>query len=257
MASDPEFLREVREKGELVERRLAAMAAAYPRLIRATHGIGLLQGLTLRDPAITGLVLRFLYERGVVTTFCLFDVFVVRVEPPLIITTEQLDWALTELDAAFASASEYVLGLPDGALGSTSLEASIDVPQDPAAVYASLCGREFLYGCSPVVTSYRASGPDTAACQGRIDDIPIEWDDHISLAADRREIEQRATGGFWKEFTRRWTVESVPGTARSRVVFHLHWDVGTGGFERVLSLRLRHSLEKAVDRALSGLSHGG
>ena len=253
IANDPEFLRDVRAKGELVGRRLARLAKTYPDLIRSTRGVGLLHGMTLVDPAVTGLLLRQLYERGVITTFCLFDASVVRVEPPLIITEEQLDGALCALESAFAETSRYVGGLPAGALGSSSFEAIAEIPVPPDALFESLCDPDYLYGNSPVVTAYTAAGPGRFACEGRIDDIPIEWEDTVSIAPGRREVEQRAASGFWQGFTRRWTVQPLPGASGAKLMFRIEWDVGTGGFERVLSLRLRYSLEKAVARALSGL----
>jgi putrescine aminotransferase len=251
MASDPAFLQDVRSKGELVGRRLAALARAYPDLIASTHGVGLLQGLTLVDPALTGLVLRLMYERGVITSFCLFDVSVVRVEPPLIITESQLEEGLSALEAALKATDSYVRGLPGGALGSCRLEASLEVPVPPAILFESLCNLDHLYQNSPIVTSHQQAGPGRMKCEGRIDDISIQWEDLISVAPDRREVEQRAVDGFWQGFTRRWTAQPAPGGQSSRLVFQMEWDVGTGGFERVLSLRLRYSLEKAVDRALS------
>ena len=234
-------------------RRLEQFAKNYPDLIRSVRGVGLLHGMTLADPAISGLILRLLYEQGVITSFCLFDAAVLRVEPPLIITEKQLNGALDALELALAETSRYVGNLPADALGSSHFEVSVEIPLAPEALFASLCDPAYLYGHSPLITGYSATGSGGFSCQGRLDDIPIEWEDNVVITPDRREVEQRATGGFWQDFSRRWAVQSLPGTGGAMLTFRIAWDVGTGGFERVLGLRLRYSLEKAVTRALAGL----
>ena len=253
IASDPEFLEGVRRKGEVVSLRLAALAQAYPDLIAAVHGVGLLQGFTLVDPALVGLVLRVMYERGVVTTFCIFAVNVIRIEPPLIITESELEAGLSALDVAMATTASYVRGLPKGVVGSSWLEATFEVPLHPDVLFSSLCDSDYLYSNSPIITGHRALGSERISCEGRIDDISIEWDDLVSVAPERREVEQRAIEGFWQGFTRRWTVKPAPDMQNALLTFRMEWDVGTGGFERVLSLRLRFSLEKAMNEALSHL----
>jgi putrescine aminotransferase len=253
IASDPEFLRDVRRKGELVDRCLARLAQAYPDLIASVHGVGLLQGLTLVDPALVGFVLRLMYERGVVTTFCVFAVSVIRIEPPLIITESELEVGLSALEAAMATTASYVRGLPQDAIGSSRLEATFEVPIRPDVLFSSLCDPDYLYSNTPIIASHRALGPGRRSCEGRVDDISIQWDDLITVVPERQEIEQRAIEGFWQGFTRHWTVKPAPGTQSALLTFRMEWDVGTGGFERVLSLRLRYSLEKAMNEALSHL----
>lgn len=252
IASAPDFLREVRAKGDLVSRRLADFAKAYPGLVRSVHGVGLLQGITLSDPAVTGLVLRLLYEKEIITSFCLFDPMVVRIEPPLIITEEQLGGALDAMEAVLAETSRYVAALPAGALGSSQLELSTELTEAPATLFARLSDPAYLYRHSPIITGYSPLGADQYACQARLDDIPIAWEETLTVAPGGPGIEQRATGGFWHSFVRHWTLEPLP-TGGTRVRLRLAWDVGTGGFERVLGLRLRYSLERAVSRALEGL----
>jgi putrescine aminotransferase len=180
-------------------------------------------------------------------------VSVIRIEPPLIITESELEMGLSALEAAMATTASYVRGLPQGALGSPRLEATFEVTVSPDVLFSSLCDLDYLYSNSPIIASHRALGPDRVSCEGRVDDISIQWDDVISVVPERREIEQRASEGFWQGFTRHWTVKPGPGMQSSLLTFRMEWDVGTGGFERVLSLRLRYSLEKAMNETLSHL----
>ena len=254
ISTDPAFLQSVRDKGAEVKRRVEAMARAYPDLISSTHGVGLLYGVTLTDPALVGLVLRLMYDQGVVTTFCVFDVSVIRIEPPLILSDEELKQGLDALEAALKETAAYVRSLPAGAVGDYQIKITIDVPASPDALFASLRNPDFLYRNSPIVIDHSQSDTGQFACDGRVDDIPIQWDDTLVITPERREIEQRAVSGFWQVFTRRWTVQPGADTHSSRLAFHMAWDVGTGGFERVLSLHLRRSLEKATKQTLSALN---
>ena len=111
MASDPEFLADMRRKGDYVGERLHAIAKAYPQLVAKVRGKGLLWGVKLYDDAVGGLLIRQLFERGAISTFCLFDSCVFRIEPPLIITTDQLRDGLDALEEAFEMTAA-LCGLP-------------------------------------------------------------------------------------------------------------------------------------------------
>jgi hypothetical protein len=194
-----------------------------------------------------------MYERGVVTTFCVFAVNVIRIEPPLTITESELESGLSALEEAMATTASYVRGLPKGTLGSSRLETTFEVPIPPDVLFSSLCNPDYLYSNSPIIADHRMLGPDRVSCEGQVDDISIQWDDIISVVPERREIEQRAVEGFWQGFTRLWTVKPAPGTQSALLTLRMEWDLGTGAFERVLSLRIRYSLEKAMDNTLSRL----
>ncbi|HVI78031.1 MAG TPA: hypothetical protein VM715_07680, partial [Candidatus Acidoferrum sp.] len=100
---------------------------------------------------------------------------------------------------------------------------------------------------------FKPAGSMAFTCDGLIDDIGLEWTDIIEVDPVRRRIVQRATDGFWNDFIRHWTIE--PNGRGSRVTLKIEWSVGAATFERVLSLRIRYSLEKAVLQSLSGLTN--
>jgi len=255
MASDPAFLADVRAKGEVVDRRLKEFAKAYPQLVSNVRGKGLFYGIQLHDEAVGGLLIRQLFERGVISTFALFDTTVFRIEPPLTITMEELNTGLDALAGAFAEAARYLGVLPPQALGESSLEMRADLPVDAGAAFAYLRDSANLYRHSPLVLSTQAGEGGGLLCDGRIDDIGLEWTDEYSTDAATRTIVQRATGGYWTGFTRTWTIEPA-GPRASTVRMKLEWSVGAATFERLLSLRIRYSLEKATARALSELAGG-
>ena len=253
MASDPEFLADIRRKGDYVGERLHAIAKAYPQLVAEVRGKGLLWGVKLYDDAVGGLLIRQLFERGAISTFCLFDSCVFRIEPPLIITADQLRDGLDALEEAFDVTADYVGLLPKNALGASHVEQTLDFAADVKTVWAELSDPERLYRFSPLVTGFKPAGSVAFACDGRIDDIGLEWTDTIEVDPVRQSIVQRATGGFWNGFVRHWTIE--PSGQGSRVTLRIEWSVGAATFERMLSLRIRYSLEKAVLNSLSDLTN--
>jgi putrescine aminotransferase len=253
MASDPEFLADIRRKGDYVGERLHAIAKAYPQLVAEVRGKGLLWGVKLYDDAVGGLLIRQLFERGAISTFCLFDSCIFRIEPPLIITADQLRDGLDALEEAFDVTAAYVGLLPKNALGASHVEQTLDFAADVKTVWAELSDPERLYRFSPLVTGFKPVGSVAFACDGRIDDIGLEWTDTIEVDPVRQSIVQRATGGFWNGFVRHWTIE--PSGQGSRVTLRIEWSVGAATFERMLSLRIRYSLEKAVLHSLSGLTN--
>jgi acetylornithine/N-succinyldiaminopimelate aminotransferase len=81
--------------GRHVQQRLRAMAAAHP-IVREVRGAGLMWGLDLTRDA--GPVVPAALFRGVVVNRTAETV--IRLLPPLVITVEEIDEALTRLDAA-------------------------------------------------------------------------------------------------------------------------------------------------------------
>jgi putrescine aminotransferase len=253
MASDPGFLADIRRKGDYVGERLHAIGKAFPQLVAGVRGKGLLWGVKLYDNAVGGLLIRQLFERGAISTFALFDSRVFRIEPPLIITLDQLKDGMDALEEAFEVTAAYVGSLPKNALGASYVEQTLDLSADVKTVWAELSDPERLYRFSPLVTGSKPAGPMAFTCDGLIDDIGLEWTDIIEADPVGHSIVQRATGGFWNGFVRHWTIE--PKGHGSRVTLKIEWSVGAATFERVLSLRIRYSLEKAVLQSLSGLTN--
>ena len=175
----------------------------------------MLWGVKLYDDAVGGLLIRQLFERGAISTFCAIQLMVFRIEPPLIITTDQLRDGLDALEEAFDVTAAYVGLLPKNALGASHVEQTLDFAADMKTVWAELSDPERLYRFSPLVTGFKPAGSVAFVCDGRIDDIGLEWTDTIEVDPVRQSIVQRATGGFWNGFVRHWTIEpSGPGVAR-------------------------------------------
>jgi acetylornithine/N-succinyldiaminopimelate aminotransferase len=96
LLSRPEFLAEVRDKGSLLREKLGQLKAQLP-VIREVRGLGLMWGLELdREGADIVTACR---ERGLLVNCTQGNV--IRLLPPLVVTTGELDQALTVLAQAF------------------------------------------------------------------------------------------------------------------------------------------------------------
>jgi len=100
-----------KELGKFVLGRLAKIAAAYPKLVKEYRGRGLLIGLEFTHSDVAGLVIAGLAQRNIIAAYTLNNAAVIRLEPPLIITQEQLEDALVALEAALHQTGELLEGV--------------------------------------------------------------------------------------------------------------------------------------------------
>ena len=83
----PSFLSAVQARGEYLLKRLSYLKSVHPDLIKEVRGLGLLCGIELKVDAPK--LLPLFYERGVL--ICTAGEKVLRVVPPLVITTRLID----------------------------------------------------------------------------------------------------------------------------------------------------------------------
>jgi len=83
---------------------LLELQKRYPELISQVRGKGLLIGLELMDEGIGGMLMSELINRRVIIAYTLNNPKVIRMEPPLVITQDQIDRVLTALDESLEQA---------------------------------------------------------------------------------------------------------------------------------------------------------
>ncbi len=84
-------------KGEYLIPKLKELAAKYPQIYKGITGKGLLIGMHFQTPEIGYKVAAGLFKRGVLVAGTLISAQTVRIEPPLVITYEQIDSVLDRL----------------------------------------------------------------------------------------------------------------------------------------------------------------
>jgi len=95
-------------KGEYLMPRLNALAEQYPQIFDKITGKGLLIGVHFHDPEIGYKVAAGLFKRGVLVAGTLTSAQTVRIEPPLVITYEQLDILLHRLSDVLIDVAKTV-----------------------------------------------------------------------------------------------------------------------------------------------------
>ena len=87
-------------KGATMLAGLKTIAQKYPACIEDVRGRGLMIGVEFSDPDFQVLTIGKLVEKGVIVAYTLNNTKVMRVQPPLIITEEQIQKVLTAFDEA-------------------------------------------------------------------------------------------------------------------------------------------------------------
>jgi len=102
IVAEPAFLDEVNRKAGLLRQKLEGLVAAHPDIFEEVRGTGLMLGLKCK--AAQGDVLQAAYEAEVITIPAADNV--IRLLPPLNITDEEINEALTRLEAAAQSVAQ-------------------------------------------------------------------------------------------------------------------------------------------------------
>ncbi len=96
-------------KGEYLIPKLKTLAAKYPQIYKGITGKGLLIGMHFQTPEIGYQVAAGLFKRGVLVAGTLISAQTVRIEPPLVITYEQIDEVLNRLEDTVEEVAKTVL----------------------------------------------------------------------------------------------------------------------------------------------------
>lgn len=91
------LLAQCREKGEYLKLHINEMVAASPAVLREIRGIGLWLGLECQSAEMGTRLADELFERDVLVAQTINNPSVIRIQPPLIISQEQLDTVLAAL----------------------------------------------------------------------------------------------------------------------------------------------------------------
>jgi diaminobutyrate-2-oxoglutarate transaminase len=100
----PELAMELERLGRKLSRCLTQIADQYPDHCDGVRGLGLIQGLAWRDPAVATSILRAAFARGLIIESCGPRQEVVKLLPPLTISDHEMEEGLTILSEAVRQA---------------------------------------------------------------------------------------------------------------------------------------------------------
>ena len=85
------------DKGEYLINNLNKLAEQYPKIYEKITGQGLLIGMHFKNPETGYKVASGLFKRNVLVAGTLTSAQTIRIEPPLVVTQEQMDTLLDRL----------------------------------------------------------------------------------------------------------------------------------------------------------------
>ncbi len=94
------------EKGNYILPRVKALAEKYPQIYKGVTGRGLLIGQHFQSPEIGYQVAAGMFKRGVLVAGTLTSAHTIRIEPPLVITYEEIDEGLSRLEETVAEVAK-------------------------------------------------------------------------------------------------------------------------------------------------------
>jgi putrescine aminotransferase len=97
-----------KEKGDYIMPKVKELAAKYPKVYKDVTGKGLLIGQHFQTPEIGGQVAAALFKRGVLVSGTLTNALSIRIEPPLVITYDEINQGLDALKDAIVEVAATV-----------------------------------------------------------------------------------------------------------------------------------------------------
>lgn len=88
------------EKGNYITTRVLELVDKYPQVYKSVTGKGLLIGQHFQSPELGGQVAAEMFRRGVVVSGTLTSAQTIRIEPPLVITYDEINQGLGSLAEA-------------------------------------------------------------------------------------------------------------------------------------------------------------
>ena len=100
-------------QGEKLKAELLKAQTEYSDLVKEVRGRGLMLGVEFSHDDIAGLVIAGMAAKGVLAAYTLNNATVIRFEPPLIISDEEIVWAGNAFRDSLAQARELLEGIDE------------------------------------------------------------------------------------------------------------------------------------------------
>lgn len=101
---DEDLVANARERGAQLLDGCKKLAAEYPDVIAGVRGLGLLVGVELANEGYGGWIIPEMLKNGVTAAWTLNQQRVIRLEPPLVVSADEVDRALAALRAGVTTA---------------------------------------------------------------------------------------------------------------------------------------------------------
>ncbi|WP_353894393.1 acetylornithine/succinylornithine family transaminase [Proteinivorax hydrogeniformans] len=105
------LIEDTAEKGAYFLQGLKKLQENYPELIEESRGKGLLLGLEFTKEGIGGMLMSEAIQRGLLVAYTLNNEKIIRIEPPLTITKEEIDKVLSILEESLKTTQPFAEAL--------------------------------------------------------------------------------------------------------------------------------------------------
>lgn len=95
------------EKGQYLLNKLTQLQEKYPTVIKEVRGMGLLIGIEFCKEGLGGMLMSEAIDKGLLVAYTLNNEKIFRIEPPLIITKEEIDEVISILDTCFGTVAMF------------------------------------------------------------------------------------------------------------------------------------------------------
>ena len=103
---EDDLVANARARGEQLLNGVKAIAREYPQVIEEVRGLGLLVGVELTNEGYGGWIIPEMLKHGVTAAWTLNQQRVIRLEPPLVVTADEVNRAVAALRAGVTTAAE-------------------------------------------------------------------------------------------------------------------------------------------------------
>jgi len=111
VVEEENLLERSKTQGEKLKSGLRQVMANHPDLVRDVRGRGLMIGMEFKMDEVGELCVAQMLKRGLCVAYTLNNPRVLRYEPPLIITDDQIQFAVEATDSAIAETAEMLAAL--------------------------------------------------------------------------------------------------------------------------------------------------
>ncbi|WP_369790334.1 aminotransferase class III-fold pyridoxal phosphate-dependent enzyme [Rouxiella sp. WC2420] len=250
-ASTPSFLAHINMLSGMLLPELKRLAKNYPLLISKISGDGLMFGIHFTSPLMVGLALRLLYENDVTSSYCLYNLNVLRVQPPLNSQPHNLIKACNTLDGVLNKINN--IDIATWSLNHASFELILPTPinnvlkqvQDYPALFDPFSDGRTHYPCDQWVNFYGNLGDDRAC-----------WKNLTGLLEDGF-VSTAAEGFIWKSCIRQLRL-SVLTPVMTQVSLTVEWDNAMQPYDMLTNVKINLYLnEQGFQRIKNELMRGG
>lgn len=108
-----DLCRKACERGEQLLAGLRQIQQDYPGALKEVRGVGLMIGVEFEVKDVAELTINFMAQRGIIAAYTLNNPKVIRIEPPLIVTAEQVETALRAFRESIGDALAMLAGIEE------------------------------------------------------------------------------------------------------------------------------------------------